>query len=75
MINFYDIDSVGSVANARRERFLQEVEADRIARILRSQRNPAPGRIRRAVGARLIQAGARLSGDHSVLARRSSAMT
>lgn len=74
MINFYDIDSVETLANSRRERFLQEIESDRINRMLAAQRPHTPGWFRRAVGVQLIRAGARLSGDQSALARQTGAM-
>lgn len=75
MLNFYDIDSVETLGNARRERFLNEVESDRIRRMLAAERPRTPGRFRRAVGAQLIRAGARMAGEQPAVVRRSGALT
>lgn len=75
MINFYDIDSVNVLASSRRERFLNEVESDRVRRMLATQRPRTPGWIRRVIGAQLIRAGARLAGEQPAVVPRSGALT
>lgn len=62
MMNPYDFDSMNTIASGRREQFLEEVRRDRIYRELGAGRQRVPGRFRRAIGLRLIQAGSRLSG-------------
>lgn len=75
MVNLYDMNGIQATAQARRERFLQEVEQDRIARMLRTQRVRPANRVRRAVGYQLIRAGAHLSGERSLLVRQSGMTT
>lgn len=75
MVNMFDMNGTFATADARREQFLKEVEDDRIARMLKPQRQRTPGRVRRAVGLQLIRVGSQLSGERSVLARRSEAVT
>jgi hypothetical protein len=72
MMNMYDIDSLNSFANARRERFMDEVRQVQIGRELRQNRQRVPSRFRRAVGMGLIHAGSRLSGINSVDLRRAN---
>lgn len=72
MMNLFDIDSLNSFASARRERFLDEVRQDKIAREYRLSRQRVPGRFRRAVGLGLISAGSRLSGVNNLDMRRAN---
>jgi hypothetical protein len=72
MMNMYDIDSLNSFANARRERFLDEVRQAQIGRELRKNGQSVPNRFRRAIGMGLIHAGSRLSGVNSVDLRRAN---
>ena len=70
MMNLYDIDSLNSFADARRERFLEEARQSQIARELGNNRHRVPSRFRRAVGMGLIHAGSWLSGINNGDLRR-----
>jgi DNA-binding transcriptional regulator LsrR (DeoR family) len=72
MMNIYDIDSMNSIASARREGFLDEARQARIARELGLDRQRVPSRVRRAIGLGLIHAGSRLSGVSSGDLRRAN---
>jgi DNA-binding transcriptional regulator LsrR (DeoR family) len=69
-VNLFDIDSMHSMSNARRDRFMEEARQDRIARELGVSRQRVPSRFRRAIGMGLIHAGSRLSGVNNGDARR-----
>jgi hypothetical protein len=73
-MNLFDIDSMHSMANARRDQFLDEARQVKISRELGMRRQRVPGRFRRAIGMGLIHAGSRLSGINGGEIRRSESV-
>jgi hypothetical protein len=65
MVNYFDVNSIEAMANARREQFLNEAEAYRRHRDFRASRRAQAGAspARRAIGFGLIRIGERISGS------------